>query len=278
MSILDSMETSLTQLRSDARFSEAVFAEMKAHRDTLAPPAVSDIDLLRFQLARGSADAAIANLTETRAWRASLAGMDGSCGTCEGDPHSHSFQVIGVDAHGRPIVYGCPARAAVRDVDACVQHVVRSLEHAFAQPGTHHTWVWAVDYAGFGIVHAMQVPLALSFATTFSRHMPERLGKILLINAPFAWRALLSALTPVLDERTRGKLVSVTGAPSEVGAQLRTVHGFNDVTATWMERTLGMEAKPGSLPPLHPSWRVFTLPGLVPKYAWASEEETQPRA
>ncbi|KAK3268192.1 hypothetical protein CYMTET_23292 [Cymbomonas tetramitiformis] len=149
--------------------------------------------LLRFYKAqRGDLVKACESLTQTLEWRKD--NVDGrvlQCPTCKVKPGSHSFQRVGSDLLNRPVIYGSPARASDPTVKPTVDHVVYALEEAFGKGGGGPgQWVWIVDLNGFQLKHALNIQLGLQFASIFTKHYPERLGIMLLINPPLVFDIL----------------------------------------------------------------------------------------
>jgi hypothetical protein len=213
--------------------------------------------LRRYAVARnGDFDAAVKNLEATLAWRAAGAVPPSPlhCPACDTDPHMHAFFPVGIDAHRRVVVYACAARAKTNETEVTVRHMVQTLEHAWRATealGLHHQWVWLVDFAGFGLRHALQGRTSNAALASFSAHMPERLGAVVLLNPPGVFDLLLAAVKPFVDARTMAKVHIARCTPDTAAAVLRP-HGIppDGPIAKWMAAVLAMPGTPGSLPPL----------------------------
>jgi CRAL/TRIO domain len=187
---------------------------------------------------------------------------------------------IGRDKFGRGVVYGCPARASDADGEQTLHHVCATLEAVFARgdalaaealakldgakggsgaggaggEGEHaalapSTWVWMVDFAGFGLVHATNPSIATRLVSAFSSRFPERLGAVVLIDAPWIFQILLGAIRPFVDEVTLGKVVTTSRHAPDFRAQLDSM--LDPELADWLERACRHEpAAPGSLIPV----------------------------
>jgi hypothetical protein len=211
----------------------------------------------------GSAQRALEGLEATAAWRATAIHPSYACALCQAKPGAHCFVSLGQDAQGAAIIYGCPARASEGgEVARTVEHCVNCLERQWGAGGggggggdaaAPQTWVWLVDFNGFGMSHALQARLGISFATTFRDHFPERLKTIVLLNPPVLFRMLVSAIGAVADARTMAKLKVVEAAGAQALCQrLRAEHAVEDAEVlAWLEAVLGEAAPtPGTLPPL----------------------------
>jgi hypothetical protein len=212
-----------------------------------------------LEASRGDVEAAKAALLASVAWRAATLQPNFSCAPCAATPGEHCFIPLGADATGAALVYGCPARASGSgNIEHTIAHVAHALEKQFtgeAGGPAPRQWVWIVDFSGFGLTHALQARLGLSFGYMFREQFPERLKRIVLINPPLLFRGLLAALSAIADERTVAKLTPLTaGTPEEVVAALRyrfDVH--NEEALAWLQVVLRSPPTPGTLPPLPPA-------------------------
>ena len=208
---------------------------------------------------RGDVEAAKAALLASVAWRAASLQPGFSCAPCAATPGEHCFIPLGADATGAALVYGCPARASGSgNIEHTVAHVAHALEKQFAgEEGgpAPRQWVWIVDFSGFGLTHALQARLGISFGGMFRDHFPERLKRIVLLNPPLLFRGLLAALSAITDERTAAKLTPVMAAtPEEVVGALRDRFDVrSEEVLAWLREVLGSPPTPGTLPPLPPA-------------------------
>lgn len=262
----------MERLAADPRFDSDALLALQHRAQSLDPALTEHLsteDYARFIVARcGDVEAALKQLQGACQHRASITqGADWqTCDLCAVDASAHSIMPVGVEgAEQSTIIYGCPARASNSGVEQTVLHFARQLEYCFALPQTGSRWVWCVDYAGFGMAHALQGRLAVQFATLFSNHMPERLHKILLIGPPRVFQIMLTAAKQFIDPVTMQKMVTLKGAsPEEWLLELRAEHAFPDSTLTWL-RTLWTEceATPESKQPALPKEvESLILPGV----------------
>ena len=190
---------------------------------------------LRYSIARkGDITAALNMYKASLDWRKIACTGKYSCPPCEKDPTAHCFFPIGTDIHNNPVIYGNPPRASQTNVEETVRHVVHQLEYCW-NPATSEQgggdclgkqWIWVVDFNGFGMKHALNARLGISFASTFANHFPERLHTLFLLNPPTVFSILLSALRPFADERTLSKIHTINGNADTIIKEL-TKYGLN---------------------------------------------------
>ena len=238
---------------------------MEALQEWVATQPPSEFLSLRHTLTRyleahrGNVEAAKAALLASVAWRAASLKPGFSCAPCAASPGEHCFVPLGADATGAMLVYGCPGRASGSgDIESTVTHVAHALDKQFAgeeSAAVPRQWVWVVDFSGFGLTHALQARLGLSFGFMFRDHFPERLKKIVLINPPLLFRGLVSALSAIADERTVAKLTPLMAATPEeaVGALRDRFDVHCEVVLAWLRAVLSSPPTPGTLPPLPPA-------------------------
>ncbi len=110
---------------------------------------------------------------------------------------------------------------------------------------------WIVDFAGFGLSHAMNVRMGTTTLEMMSAHLPERLHKAILVNPPRVFDILLAAVTLILDSRTMSKVHTVHASGQPQLAVELAKHGLPDDAAAWVAQAHEIRADPGSgTPPL----------------------------
>ena len=65
-------------------------------------------------------------------------------------------------------------------------------------------WIWIIDFHGFTLRDCD--PRSATMVIDLLQHYPERLFRVVFLDAPFIFGALWSAIRSVLDERTAGKV------------------------------------------------------------------------
>lgn len=202
------------------------------------------------------------------------------CPACEADRYAHCFIPLGFDKLGRPVVYTSQARAQFDEVEISMQHMLHALEymfdvgrrrsarrvagtlpadgesdpHAHAPVEEHYQWLWLTDFNGFTFGHAMQGRMGVKAITTFSAHMPERLGSSLWINAPTIFNTFMAVVKPFIDARTMAKIHTVSGQGEALRKALVEQH-LTPAQVDWVISAAGMKPTKGHLPPLPPGSR-----------------------
>lgn len=88
----------------------------------------------------------------------------------------------GNDARGFEVIYSCSARAANLEPQDGVHHIVCTLERVLRH-NTMSKLCWIVDFNGFGWRHT-DPRAGVAVVRALSAHYPERLGEVVLLNAP----------------------------------------------------------------------------------------------
>ena len=170
-------------------------------------------NLRRVLTARGmDIEKAMEQLLKTLEWRCMAEPESIVCPACKADPHSHNMRQIGVDASDRPVLYACFSQGINRfDIEMTEHHVIQVLETALAShpaggDGSEvEQWIWIIDFHGFSFRDCD--PRSATMAIDLLQHYPERLSRVVFLDAPYIFGAVWSAIRRVLDERTAGKVV-----------------------------------------------------------------------
>mmetsp|Transcript_42480 Transcript_42480/g.104124 ORF Transcript_42480/g.104124 Transcript_42480/m.104124 type:complete len:305 (-) Transcript_42480:114-1028(-) len=211
--------------------------------------------LRRFAVARrGDTDGAKKQIQKCCAWRdkhLSLPISALTCPDCEKDVRNHCFFSLGPDHLGRNVVYACARRALINEAHGASQHMARTLEIGFARPGAASTWVWIVDFNGFGVHDAMQFTTSATVLSVFQDVYPECMGSVVFINPPSVLSILVSAVKKLLDERTMGKITSVKikGGDLEGARACPHLSTLSEDQKEWLSKALAMKPTAGNLPP-----------------------------
>ena len=73
------------------------------------------------------------------------------------------------------------------------------------------SWVWIMDMRGYSRANSPPINVSLATLRILADSYPERLHKVLIIDAPSIFSILWSAITLVLDPVTTKKVVFMTG-------------------------------------------------------------------
>lgn len=154
-----------------------------------------------------------------------------------------------------------------------IRHIVAEFEAQFGGPdaaSAADNWLWIVDLRGFSIFGSNILGLGREFVNVrggshappiatphishadaqstpqvFTRHFPERLGTMLLVDAPYLVSGAYRALVPFMDPATVRKVSTISQAEALEVVEA-VVPGADQ--REWLRAALTMEPKPGVLP------------------------------
>lgn len=112
----------------------------------------------------------------------------------------------------------------------------------------------------------MNPSLGTTIVSTFSEIYPERLGRVILLDAPTVFGMLYGALKPFIDPRTAAKIEWVSGNDA---VKERIDELLPPATAKWVHEAMSMPPRPGELPSWTPvGWpRQPDEPLVLPRVA-----------
>jgi hypothetical protein len=203
------MEAAIADLRAR---TEPVLQSMDARARTYC----TDDNLRRLLVSRHMhVDKAAVQLEKTLKWRDTHHPEQMICQACKDDPGSHDLRQVGVDSEFRPVFYACFSQAKER-THGVWQHLVEKLEGVIrlrdslvGQYPQVEQWVWVIDFHGFTFQDC-ELGVARS-VSALVEHYPERLHKMLFLDAPFIFGSAWRIIQAVLDEKTTRK---VTDCPN----------------------------------------------------------------
>ncbi|GAB5361322.1 hypothetical protein AAMO2058_000703500 [Amorphochlora amoebiformis] len=155
----------------------------------------------------GDVKKAVEQLKKTIEWRKEYKPWR-RCPKCEKNRLSHNLRVIGFDKDGRAIIYTSFSQAHERfDAHGNLKHLSWVLEQAVPLMDERKAskWSWISDFDGFGTADCS--PKSMFLVKNMLAHYPERLHKAVLLEAPWLFNGLWRVVSPVLDKRTREKVV-----------------------------------------------------------------------
>ncbi|RNF20256.1 cellular retinaldehyde-binding protein/triple function domain-containing protein [Trypanosoma conorhini] len=128
------------------------------------------------------------------------------CDTCLVDPNKHLMQFVGWDLQSRPVCFmtmrwGPERKHPLKHCVSAFNHLVKLMPVGVEQ------WVCVTDFETFSYVKDNHPRMALSVVSTIQDHFPERLGLMILVNAPRMFAVLWAALSPAIEEKTRAKVL-----------------------------------------------------------------------
>jgi len=94
--------------------------------------------------------------------------------------------------------------------------------------------VWLVSCQGYNLKYNGDVGFARALSQVLQDHYPERLGLLLICDAPFIFRAMWKLVWPFIDEHTRQKIIFITGNETQKGKLISQYIDLDQV-----ERTFG---------------------------------------
>eukprot|EP00467_Chlorarachnion_reptans_P002587 CAMPEP_0114509456 /NCGR_PEP_ID=MMETSP0109-20121206/13222_1 /TAXON_ID=29199 /ORGANISM="Chlorarachnion reptans, Strain CCCM449" /LENGTH=305 /DNA_ID=CAMNT_0001688615 /DNA_START=37 /DNA_END=951 /DNA_ORIENTATION=- len=169
---------------------------------------ITDSCLQRYLTANnGDVKKALAQLKETVDWRKTYKPWD-PCPKCLKNPLAHNLRVVGFDSKGRAVIYTCFSQANDRwDADVNLKHLSWVLEQAvpLMEKRGATKWCWMSDFHGFSTSDC--APKSMMLVKSMLAHYPERLYKAILMDAPWIFNGLWSLVSPLLDQRTKEKVL-----------------------------------------------------------------------
>ena len=228
-----------------------------------------DAAVLRFLRARPTLETAAAMLRHHLIWRQETKPWQTICPACDDTPGYHALRQVGFDQAGRPIIYTCFVQCADgTGIQNGAEHLTFAIENAIhamkAYYDKHHQqgdgkWVWMLDYAGFGLKNmglaSSKKPLAL-----LQSHYPERLHKVVMLNAPWIFGGFFAMLKPFVDARTYAKAAFVRGSREEVEKGLLELGIVGDVVP-WLLDEMSANRTSPQLETQRQFWRKPTEAG-----------------
>jgi len=143
-----------------------------------------------------------------------------TCPSCAADPLSHDARMFGTDTDGDVVFMNCFALPHDLNPSAVANHMACLFERALlhfptelhpAAPGSTELrqWTWCIDIHGFGLKHT-DPRTSLELLKLLECAYPERLKRMLIVDAPSAFWLLWRAVKPFIQEKTAAKIEFVT--------------------------------------------------------------------
>jgi len=118
------------------------------------------------------------------------------CPLCKLQPLSHSLTKLS-EKKGIIYYYTCPSQAILYyDVEGIVNH----YNGVLSEIPENKEWIWIFDSLGFGLVHALQINVAIEMAKLISNKFSKNLKKIIIINPTFYITMTHKMIMPFLNE------------------------------------------------------------------------------
>eukprot|EP00911_Craspedida_sp_UC1_P000349 UC1_evm1s269 len=179
-------------------------------------------------------------------WRADYRPSTRSCTYCQERTGYHSWRQVGYDKEGRPVTYSCISQGETSGLvpEDCVLHAACLIENMVPScKQDASTYVWVLDFTGI-TMGSCNPRLALATNKLMANHYPERLGYVLLVNAPWLFNATWAAVKLAMDADTVAKIIFVKDS------QLHdTLHErFPPELAEWTEKEIELNRRIKEVP------------------------------
>lgn len=201
---------------------------------------LDDACLLRYLSARGmDVEKAAAMLRQTIAWRRSF-GADSILDRMDvirAEARTGKMFVAPFrDREGRPVLVLRPRMENTQQHEGNLYHLVYQLERAVASmaPGGPFKLFLMIDFKGYSVLNAPPMKTTIATVNILQSHYPERLGKAVLLDAPWLFSGAYRAVTPFIDPVTREKISFLSSTEPAHVAQLGGM-----VDCAQVERDLG---------------------------------------
>lgn len=122
--------------------------------------------------------------------------------------------VRGFDEEGRAAMYMRPHRENTHNEKNNMRHLVWNLEKAIActrQKSGYEKINLMIDYDGFRLRDTPPLSTSKYTLDILQKHYPERMFKAYVLNPPFVFRAFWTVIKPLVDEKTKEKIVFCHG-------------------------------------------------------------------
>lgn len=137
----------------------------------------------------------------------------------------HMFQMA-FDKFGRPAVcLKVHTKPDPHDRDEKLQFMIYSMERAIRRMDTNRgveKMLWLVCCEGYNMKYNGEIGFAKELLSILQNHYPERLGALVIYDAPFVFRAFWKIIYPFIDKKTQKKVTFLSGT-REPGGQ---IHNF----------------------------------------------------
>ena len=109
------------------------------------------------------------------------------------------------------------------DIDAYEKYVVWFVTSCERMMKTHTKFIILFDMAGWGLWMAGYLRNILKLVDIAQNQYPERLRRVLLINAPYIFSGTWNLIKPWLDPKTAAKVAFVDGVSDDIKEELNSL-------------------------------------------------------
>ena len=174
---------------------------------------------------RGNVDHAKKLLLNTLEWRGKMGLHDispFSMSEFSNEIKSGKMYISGNDSEGKSVmITRKKADGYDGNYDHYIRHLCFVLESACrAMKGDQESWVWIMDMKGYSRANSPPINVSIATLRILADSYPERLHKVLIVDAPSVFSFLWSAVSLALDPVTTRKVTFLSSAEwkSKVGA------------------------------------------------------------
>lgn len=138
-------------------------------------------------------------------WRKTKGVDEWVCDICVRDPNQHLMQFVGWDLQHRPVCFMSMRWGPERKEP--ITHCVCTFNHLEKlMPIGVEQWVCITDFETYSQIKDLNIKMATSVVHTIQDHFPERLGLMILVNAPKIFGFFWKMFSSLIDSKTRSKV------------------------------------------------------------------------
>ncbi|TXT09230.1 hypothetical protein VHUM_02704 [Vanrija humicola] len=127
----------------------------------------------------------------------------------EVEPENETGKIVlsGFDRQGRPLLIMRPGRQNTKESPRMVRYTVWFLERCIdlMPPGVEQLNIF-LDYASISFSERTSMQMSRTVLSIMANHYVERLGRGIIVNAPWFFGAFYSAISPFIDPVSRDKV------------------------------------------------------------------------
>ncbi|KAL1407835.1 hypothetical protein Q8F55_007271 [Vanrija albida] len=127
----------------------------------------------------------------------------------EVEPENETGKIVlsGFDKQGRPLLIMRPGRQNTKESPRMVRYTVWFLERCIdLMPPGQEQLVIFLDYASISFSERTSMQMSRTVLHIMANHYVERLGRGIIVNAPWFFGAFFSAISPFIDPVSRDKV------------------------------------------------------------------------
>lgn len=138
------------------------------------------------------------------------------CELIRKDLQNQTMAVIGHDRENRAILLKLGRSSSETDELGYTLSQLYMAERAMAASemlsrGTQDEIIGVFDFSGYSSAHSPPLSVVRRTVSALQQMYPERLHRLIILDAPFWMRAFYKVIHPFLSSKTQGKIVMVSG-------------------------------------------------------------------